>query len=159
MGWVESVQWSPSGNRLAFIGHDSTLCVAEVTSATPKVDCVRYADLPFKDLLWTSEDGIVCVGHDCNPTFFQIKGGKWEFVKKLDTGAAAAAPAASGTTSARSMFQNKVDKAESTSETKLNTKHQNCITWIIAYKKNGNAVAQYSTSGLDGALGIWDAPK
>jgi len=156
MGWVQSVQWSPSGNRLAFIGHDSTLCVAEVTSAKPDISTVKYAELPFRDLLWTSDDGIVCVGHDCNPTFFQYKG-SWQFVKKLDTGAGAAAPAV--TNSAFKTFQNKVDKAEVSTETKITTKHQNCITWIIAYKKNGNAVAQYSTSGLDGALGIWDAPK
>jgi len=158
MGWVQSVQWSPSGNRLAFIGHDSTLCVAEVTSATPKVDAVKYVDLPFRDLLWTSDEGIVCVGHDCNPTFFQRKGNNWEFVKKLDTGSTGAV-STSSTNNAFKTFQNKVDKAEQSTETKLNTKHQNTITWIIAYKKNGNAVAQYSTSGLDGSLGIWDAPK
>jgi len=160
LGWVQSVQWSPSGQKLAFIGHDSTLCVAEVNSATPRVDMVKYNDLPFKDLLWTSEDGIVCVGHDCNPTFFQNKGG-WQFVRKLDTGAGANAAATGGASSSSAFktFQNKVDKAETASETKITTKHQNTITWIIAYKKNGNNVAQYSTSGLDGSLGIWDAPK
>jgi len=158
MGWVQSVQWSPSGNKLGFIGHDSTLCIADVTSGTPKVDVVKYTDLPFKDLLWTSEDGIVCVGHDCNPTFFQNKGG-WQFVRKLDTGTGATGGDAKGNTAFKT-FQNKIDKGQETSvDTKLNTKHQNTITYIVAYKKNGNAVAQYSTSGLDGALGIWDAPK
>jgi len=79
-------------------------------------------------------------------------------VKKLDVGTGEEA-SEKATNSAFKAFQNKVDKAETSTETKLTTKHQNTITWIIAYKKNGNAVAQYSTSGLDGNLGIWDAPK
>jgi len=158
MGWVQGVQWSPSGNKLAFIGHDSTLCVADVSTGNAVIDCVKYNDLPFKDLLWTAEDSLVCVGHDCNPTLFQNKGG-WQFVRKLDTGVTASAADLAKGNSAFKTFQNKVDKAETATETKLTTKHQNTITWIIAYKKNGNAVAQYSTSGLDGNLGIWDAPK
>jgi len=158
MGWVQSVQWSPSGAKLAFIGHDSTLCVADVSSSNPRVDTVKCEELPFRDLLWTSEDGVVCVGHDCNPTFFQNKGG-WKFARKLDTGESAVVNEAKGP-SAFKTFQSKVDKGqESVIETKINTKHQNTITWIVAFKKNGNAVAQYSTSGLDGNLGIWDSPK
>jgi len=158
MGWVQSVQWSPSGNKLAFIGHDSSLVVVDVSSATPRVDAnVRHTDLPFKDLLWVSEDGIVCVGHDCNPTFFSGRGG-WQMVRKLDTGASGGETKAVGNAAFNS-FKNKVDKAEVATETKLNTKHQNTITSIIPYKKTGNTVAQYSTTGTDGNLGIWDAPK
>eukprot|EP01114_Cavostelium_apophysatum_P009958 TRINITY_DN232_c0_g1_i1.p1 TRINITY_DN232_c0_g1~~TRINITY_DN232_c0_g1_i1.p1 ORF type:complete len:358 (+),score=90.37 TRINITY_DN232_c0_g1_i1:56-1129(+) len=158
MGWVKSVQWSPSGNKLAFIGHDSTLCVADITSGTPKVDTVKHNDLPFTDLLWITEDSIVCVGHDCNPALFQNKGG-WQFAKKLDAATGGAATGAPAKSSAFAAFQNKVDKAEVATETKLNTKHQNTITWITAYKKAGANVAQFSTSGVDGQLGIWDAPK
>jgi len=157
MGWVHSVQWSPSGNKLAFVGHDSILAVADVTTANPKVEVVKHSDLPFQDLLWTAEDGIVAVGHDCNPTFFQNKGG-WKLVKKLDTGSGAAASADKGP-SAFKTFQNKVDKAETSTETKLNTKHQNVITYVVAYKRAGNTVSQFSTTGMDGALGIWDASK
>jgi len=159
MGWVQSVQWSPSGNKLAFIGHDSTLCIADVTSANPRIeDTIKCSDLPFKDLLWTSEDGIVAVGHDCNPTFFSNRDG-WQLIKKLDTGSGGAPGGDQKSNSAFKAFQNKVDKAETSTETKVSTKHQNTITWITAYKRNGNTVAQYSTSGLDGALCIWDAPR
>jgi actin related protein 2/3 complex subunit 1A/1B len=155
-GWVHSVQWSPSGNKLAFVGHDSTVNIADVSSGTPNVDVVKFSDLPFTDLLWISEDSIVAGGHDCNPTLFQGKGG-WQFVKKLDVGSGAAA--AEKGNSAFKTFQQKVDKGETTTETKLTTKHQNAITWITAYKKAGPSVTQYSTSGLDGAVVIWDSPK
>lgn len=159
MGWVQAVQWSPSGNKLAFIGHDSTLCVADVSSAQGRVDVVKHSDLPFKDLIFIGEDAIVAVGHDYNPTLFQNKGG-WQFVKKLDTGTGGGAQAATGgNSSAFKVFQNKVDKAESATETKLTTKHQNCITYIVPYKRAGPNVSQYSTTGLDGNIIIWDAPK
>jgi len=161
-GWVQSVQWSPSGKQLAFVGHDSSLSIADVTSSSPAVNTLKIQDLPFRDLLWLSEDSIICGGHDCNPTFFQNKGG-WKYVKKVDTGsdggAAAAGAGGAKSSSAFKTFQSKVDKGEERTETKLNTKHQNCITWITPYKKAASNVTQYSTSGLDGAVVIWDAPK
>jgi actin related protein 2/3 complex subunit 1A/1B len=159
MGWVQSVRWSPSGNLLAFTGHDSTLCVADVSSGQPNASAVKFNDLPFRDILWISEDSIVGVGHECNPTLFQGKGGRWNYVKKLDTGNTGGAAPATQSSSAFKVFQNKVDKAESATETKLTTKHQNCITYIVPYKRAGPNVSQYSTSGLDGNLIIWDAPK
>jgi len=161
MGWVQSVRWSPSGNLLAFAGHDSTLSVVQASpNAQPTV--VKFNDLPFRDILWISEDAIVGVGHDCNPTLFQGSGTKWNFSKKLDVGGGA--PAQTGGTgatqsSAFKMFQNKVDKAETATETKLTTKHQNTITYVVPYKRSGANVSQYSTTALDGALIIWDSPK
>jgi len=160
MGWVQSVRWSPSGAKLAFCGHDSTLCVAEINSAQPEVDVVKFGDLPFRDILWISEDSIVGGGHECNPTLLQGKGKSWAYVKKLDTTTAPPLSADNKSSSAFKMFQNKVDKGgEEKTETKLTTKHQNCITHVTAYKKNGANVAQYCTTGLDGNLIIWDAPK
>jgi actin related protein 2/3 complex subunit 1A/1B len=70
LGWVQAARWSPSGNALAFVGQDSTLSVANVTSGTPQVDVVKFRDLPFRDLLWINETSIVAVGHDCTPVLF-----------------------------------------------------------------------------------------
>jgi len=155
LGWVQAVQWSPSGKYIAFCGQDSTLCVADVSSGTANTSVVKYSDLPFRALLWTSEASIVAVGHECSPILFKNQGG-WKFVSKLDTGGGGGAAPKAGN-SAREMFQNKVDRGEQTSETKITTKHQNCITWIAAYKKSGANVSQYSTSGIDGNLIIWDS--
>jgi len=84
-------------------------------------------------------------------------------VGRLDKGDSkpAATPAAGAKKSeAFSKFQNQVDRGTSANEeTVLNTKHQNCITYISVYKKNGPNVAQFSTTGLDGAIVIWDAPN
>jgi len=156
LGWVQSVKWSPNGKLIGFIGQDSTVCVGDISSGTPKVDSVKYKDLPFRDLLFLTDDSLIAVGHDCTPVLFSQKGG-WQFVKKIDEGGSAA-EAKGPQSNAFKVFQTKVDKGqEGAQETNLNTKHQNCITCVTAYKKAGNNVSQYSTTALDGQLIIWDA--
>jgi len=156
-GWGQSVKWSPSGNLLAYIGQDSSFNVADLSSGQPRVTEIKTQDLPFIDLVWVSESSVVAVGHDCAPVLFSNQGG-WKMVKKLD-GVSGGAAAASGggadqKSSAFKVFQNKVDRAETATETKLTTKHQNAINCVQKY---GNGA--YSTSALDGVLLIWDAPK
>jgi len=154
LGWIKSVKWAPSGKLLAFVGHDSTLSVADISSGNPQVEVVKHRELPFMDLLWLNDTSIVCVGYDCNPTLFQRGNGGWQFVKKLDAGGGASGQKGPNV---RGDWANKVDRGETVTETKLQTRHQNCITCIRAYKKNGPSVAQYSTTGVDGQLIIWDA--
>lgn len=156
LGWVQSTKWSPSGKLLGFIGQDSTVCVADISSGTPQVQVVKYKDLPFRDFIFASETSLVAVGHDCTPVLFQNQGG-WKFVKKIDEGLGASA--AKSDSSAFKVFQNKVDKGSESQETTLTTKHQNCINCIVAVKASGGVVQQYSTTGLDGQLIFWDAPK
>jgi len=156
-GWVQSVKWSPDGSKLAFCTQDSTVSVADTTKAVPDVVIVKYSDLPLRDFLWLNEDNIVGGGYDCTPLLFQ-NSGSWQFVRKVDTGEGGEKSAKGNT--AMNMFKNKVDKGENASEkleTKLNTKHQNAITCIQSFRKSGSDVTHYSTSGLDGALLIWDA--
>jgi actin related protein 2/3 complex subunit 1A/1B len=154
-GWVQSVKWSPSGNLLAYVGHDATFNVADISSGQPRVTEVKTQDLPFLDLVFLNETSVVAVGHDCTPVLFSGQGG-WKLAKKLDGGAGGAAPASGGDqkSSAFKVFQNKVDRAETATETKLTTKHQNAINNVQKYGSGG-----YSTSGLDGVLLVWDAPR
>jgi len=152
-GWVQSAKWSPSGNQLAYVGHDSSFNVADVTSGQPRVSEVKTQDLPFLDVVWINETSVVAVGHDCAPVLFQNQGG-WKLAKKLDgQGGGAASGGGDQKTSAMKMFQNKVDRAETATETKLLTKHQNAINCV---QKVGSG---YSTSALDGVLLTWDAPR
>jgi actin related protein 2/3 complex subunit 1A/1B len=151
-GWVQAVKWSPSGNSLAYLGHNSTFNVADVSSGQPRVSTVFTHDLPLLDLVWINETSVVAAGHDCCPILFSNQGG-WKMVKKLDGTGGAAASADEKGPSAMKMFQNKVDKGDTTVETKLNTKHQNAINCV---QRIGNG---YSTSGLDGVILVWDAPK
>lgn len=156
-GWVQSVKWSPSGNLLAFIGHDASFAVADFSSsAQPSTSVVKYTSLPFLDILWVSEDSVVAVGHDCTPVLFQKKGAAWAFVKKIDEGKTSSS-AAKGP-NAFDVFKSKVDKGqEAPQETSLVTNHQNCITVVTPIKSQGGKVSQYGTSGVDGNLIVWDA--
>jgi len=160
-GWVQSARWSPSGNKIAFVSQDSTLYVADCSGSTPSVSSVKTSDLPFRDVLFITEDNLVAVGHDCTPVQFKNSGG-WKLVGKVDKGDTKPAAPAGGAKKpdAFSKFQSAVDKGTSAvEETVLTTKHQNCITIVNPYKKSGNNVTQFSTTGLDGALIIWDAPQ
>ncbi len=99
--------------------------MADISSGTPKVEVVKYKDLPFRDLIFLSEDQIIAVGHDCTPVLFSKKG-SWQFVKKIDEGGAAKDEKKN---TAFDVFKNKVDKGQETvQETSLSTKHQNTIT-------------------------------
>jgi len=156
LGWVQSVRWSPSGNLLAFVGQDSTFHVSNISSGTASTQTLKLSDLPFRDLEFMNENTIVAVGHDCSPVLFTNSGGHWSLSKFLDTGGhSTAAPVNDKSNNqAFKMFQNKVDKGTtSTESTALTTKHQNCITTIC--KVGGG----YSTTGLDGNLALWPAPK
>jgi len=152
--WAQAVKWSPNGNLLAYVCHDASLAVADISSGQPRVVAdIKTQDLPLLDLVFINDTTIVAAGHDNAPVLFSNQGG-WKLVKKLDgvgTGAEAADPGAQK--SAMKIFQSKVDRGETTTETKLLTKHQNAINCVQKY---GNG---YSTSGLDGVLLLWDAPK
>jgi len=151
VGWIHVAKWSPNGNQIAYAGHDSVLAFVDVSSASPRSQVVVHKELPFVDLVWFGDSSVVAVGHDNAPTLFSNQGG-WKLSKVLDTGSGGGATLEKGP-SAKQIFQNKVDRAEEKTETKLVTKHQNCITCIQKY------AGGYSTSAVDGTIIVWDAPK
>ncbi|WFD30920.1 ARP2/3 actin-organizing complex subunit Sop2 [Malassezia sp. CBS 17886] len=94
-GWVEAVAFSPSGDALAFVGHDASLIVVYPSSADapPKgMYVIRLPSLPYMAILFLSEGAIVAAGHDCQPILFEgaLDRG-WHFVRSLDASGAAAA--------------------------------------------------------------------
>jgi len=151
-GWVHAVKWSPSGNRLVYSGHDSSINFAEV-GPPPAVQNIKLHNLPFRDLLFLNEDSIVGVGEDANPTLFQASGGTWKFVGELDKNSTAKS---AGPSNAMNAFKNKDTLgSESANDTKVDTLHQNTITCIQPFKSTGANVGQFTTSGLDGNLVTW----
>lgn len=153
-GWVHTIKWSPSGNRLAFAGHDSSINFADVSSQPPSVQRLRLHSLPLRDLLFLSEQSLVGVGEDTNPVLFQATdSGDWAFGSDLDK----SGPAVNtGTTSARDVFKAKVDLGtESATDTKLDTLHQNAVTVVSPFTTAGGVITDFSTSGLDGNLIVW----
>ena len=70
-GWVHSVNFSPDGNRLAWVGHDSSISVADATKGMAIYKC-KTVHLPLLSCVWISPNSIVAGGHDCTPLVFQI---------------------------------------------------------------------------------------
>ncbi|GAA6021642.1 hypothetical protein JCM11491_001249 [Sporobolomyces phaffii] len=101
-GWVHGVAFSPSGDALAFVGHDSTLTVvypAGPDEAPRATHVVNLASLACLDVVFTSETSLIAAGHDCQPlTFEGTPELGWSHTGSLDhrTGSGGRAAAAAG---------------------------------------------------------------
>lgn len=156
-GWIHDVAFSPSGNALAFVAHDSTVTVAYPSGAEqpPKaVVSVATQLLPFSSLIWTSESEIVAAGYDCEAYRLQGSEGGWRIVGSLE---AKSRPGIGDgrEESALNMFRQLDLKGKTKDDTKLSTVHQNTITTIRVYEGSGAGVSKFSTSGVDGRLVVW----
>ena len=149
--WVHAVRWSPSGNQIAWVTHDSALTVLDVTGGAPGyIQENKLQGLPFMDLVWTTETTIIAVGHSCNPTLFTLGGdGTWSQTKEVDA-AQAAATTSAGSRAAFNVFQNKTTIGQDSKSDTLNTKHQNAISQVSLLDAK-----HIATSGLDGKLIVW----
>lgn len=149
--WIHAVRWSPAGNQLAWVSHDSALTVLDVTSGAPGyIQEFKLGGLPFVDLAWVTEQQIIAVGHSCNPTVYSLAAdGTWAQTKEVDQ-AVAAASTATGSRAAFSVFQNKTTIGQDTKVETLLTKHQNAITQVSIIDAR-----HIATSGLDGKLIVW----
>jgi actin related protein 2/3 complex subunit 1A/1B len=151
-GWVEGVQWSPSGNSLAFVSHDSSISVAAISKSGNTVTSVKFNQLPFVCLDFLEENLIVAAGHDYNPAIFSGAGGKWSFagycdVKKKDAAGAGAKDGA-GFRGKMTMFESKVSKGtDAAGADVFITKHQSLIMSI--HNLGGR---RFSTAALDGKV-------
>lgn len=110
--------------------------------------------LPFLSCTWISSKTIVAAGHSCIPILFTLNAnGQLVCGGKLDT----SQKKESGGLSAMRMFHSLDKQARSeTSDTNLDSLHQNAITCLCIYGGSKAKAVKVSTSGLDGQLVIWD---
>ena len=134
------------------VAHDSTLAVA---SGPSQVQVVQTNCLPFVTLVFISETQIIAAGHDCAPYLFAHRGGQWVLCDKIDTGTKKSVMSSN---TAFNKFKQMDSRAQSstTTDTELNTVHQNTITLVRPYDGAGDKVTKISTSGVDGKLVVWD---
>uniref|UniRef100_A0A6A7G229 Actin-related protein 2/3 complex subunit n=1 Tax=Hirondellea gigas TaxID=1518452 RepID=A0A6A7G229_9CRUS len=174
-GWIESVRWSPSGFRVAFVGHDSTITFVQILEgAEPNVQCLRVKNLPFREVIFLSDDCIVAAGHECNPYLYVNKGSEatpnWEFREKLDKegaegagGAAKKSSKVSAFAASKLLFQSTTSKGTSGSgmgPTVLKTRHQNQITECkVLFEDDSESSSSFWSCGTDGRILNWDLKK
>lgn len=156
-GWIRDVAFSPSGDVLAFVAHDSTVTIAYPSGPEqPPRAVVSVATqlLPFSSLIWTSESEIVAAGYDCEAYRLQGDERGWRIAGSLE---AKSRPGMGDgrEESALNMFRQLDLKGKAKDDTKLSTVHQNTITRIRVYEGSGSRVSKFSTSGVDGRLVVW----
>jgi len=142
--WVKDVEFSPSGNLLAFVGQDSSFSVADLNSG--KLDIIKLECLPLTKLIFPSETQIVSVGYNCEPYLFTNSGG-WKKDKSLDVKQTGQQK---GGNIATMWKQMDTKGGTQNVETTLDTKHQNTISWIVQIEAK-----KFTTSGLDGNIVWW----
>jgi len=156
--WVHSVCWSPSGNRFAFVGHDSTASFVDLSGGAPgETQTVRLAFLPLTTIFFTNENTAIAGGHDCLPLVLANAGGQWAFSNLIQMKKDPVEQKTGGTKAAFELFKNKVEVGANTNVQTLSTLHQNCITDIHPIEQAGMEVKKFTTSALDGKLIIWNS--
>jgi len=153
-GWVHSVAFSPSGSKIAWVGHDSSISVAAGADSS-NVATMKFTHLPFLAVMFLSENTIVAAGHDFIPmTFIHDDDNKLAFLAKLDQ------PAKGGgeeeTMSAMERFRNMDKRATGNKEAKAVTTHTNAINQLRLYDGNEAGVSKISSCGRDGNVVVWD---
>lgn len=152
-GWVHGVSFSASGNKLAWVGHDSSISVVNALDEQ-KMVTVKGDFLPFASCVWITENSIVTAGHNYMPMLFtHDDNGQLTFIKKLDT----AEKKEAGAVSAMAKFRNLDKQAQSSEETSaVNTTHKNAINSVQVYQGSKAGATKFVTSGVDGRVVIWD---
>ena len=62
-GWVHGVSFSASGNKLAWVGHDSSINVVNAANEC-KVATIQGDFLPFAACVWVTENSIITAGNN-----------------------------------------------------------------------------------------------
>ena len=158
-GWIHAVAFSPSGDAVAFSGHDSSITVVYPSGPEqPPKAMINISTqlLPLTTLIWNGESEIIAAGHDCEPYRFSGSGNGWELTGSVETKTRPGMGAAREE-SARDMFRQMDLRGKTKDDTQLGTTHQNTINTIRAYQQSGGNIRQFSTSGVDGRVVIWSA--
>lgn len=152
-GWVHDVSFSPSGDKLAWVGHNSSISVVNAANGQ-QMATLKTNFLPFVSCTWLNESSILGVGYDCCPLLFAYSDqDQLRFMCNLDI----PKEQSSGTQSAMQRFRDLDRMAVVSDDTKnVKTLHQNTITQAIVYSGTKENCSKFSTSGVDGNLIIWD---
>uniref|UniRef100_A0A8C6S6Z2 Actin-related protein 2/3 complex subunit n=1 Tax=Neogobius melanostomus TaxID=47308 RepID=A0A8C6S6Z2_9GOBI len=148
-GWVHGVSFSPSGDQLVWVSHNSSISVADAAKSK------EWTSLLNTTLCICFQSSKKIIGHDCCPYKYSYQGpGTLAFKKKLDV----PKQNKQSTKSAMQHFKNLDKKAIEEDSSELGTLHQNSITQLCVLSKAGDKVSSYSSVGLDGVMVIWDLP-
>eukprot|EP01126_Amoeba_proteus_P059242 TRINITY_DN7721_c0_g1_i5.p1 TRINITY_DN7721_c0_g1~~TRINITY_DN7721_c0_g1_i5.p1 ORF type:complete len:365 (-),score=36.95 TRINITY_DN7721_c0_g1_i5:112-1206(-) len=148
--WIHDIAFSPSGNQLAWVTHDSLVHFLECSTSNHQVQIVKTSGLPFQTILWAAENTVIAAGHDSNPALFQGGPLRYSFIGHLDKGA----NRQQGNTNAAKMWQQRAGMGTTELSQNLTTSHQNAITQIRTVSPTS-----FSSVGNDGQVALWTYSK
>ncbi|KAK6201485.1 WD40-repeat-containing domain protein [Scheffersomyces amazonensis] len=85
--WVHDVSFTPDGNALGFVSHDSTIGIIypEGEGLAPRsIINVKTQYLPFKSFVFLSNNKLVVGGHNCNLIVFEGDESEWKESYKVE---------------------------------------------------------------------------
>lgn len=165
--WIHDVAFSPQGTSAAFVAHDSSITVVYPggEGLPPQaIHSIPTDYLPFKSLVYLSENRIVAGGHNCNLIVFDGNESGWKEAFKVEKQTDLTSDHSKvqdedeeiSSHDALNMFKQldlkgRINRpSEKGSGKVLNTVHQNTISSVKVYSAN-----QVSTSGIDGKVVIF----
>ncbi|OJJ36759.1 hypothetical protein ASPWEDRAFT_50199 [Aspergillus wentii DTO 134E9] len=146
-GWIHGVSFSPSGDALAFSGHDSSVTVVypSAPEQPPRAMLnISTRFLPFNSLIWNGENEIIAAGHDCEPYRFRGDESGWQLTGTVENKAGSGAGSVREE-SALNLFRQMDLKGQTQADTQLKTIHQNTISTMRVYEEADGAVRKFST--------------
>ncbi|XP_066291931.1 actin-related protein 2/3 complex subunit 1A-B-like isoform X2 [Branchiostoma lanceolatum] len=153
-GWVHSVCFSESGEKLCWVAHDSSLSVVDSGNGMAQ-SSTKTEFLPFLSCTWVTNNSMVVAGHGCLPMLYlHDDQGNITFLHKLDQSKSSSG---GGTISAMKRFQT-MDRMAATevATTDPNTIHQNTITQVMVHSGTKDRCEKFVTIAMDGKMVIWD---
>ncbi|KAI5954236.1 ARC40 [Candida jiufengensis] len=168
LGWIHGVKFSPNGDALAWVSHDSSIGIVypQGEGLEPKsILNLKTNYLPFKSLVWLSDDSLVVGGFNCNLVVYKGNESNWEESYQIeeqkdltkDTTTTNEEDQEISSHQALNMFKQMDLKGRAKPSNKvsgggkaLSTIHQNTISSIKNFSSD-----KVSTSGIDGKVVIF----
>jgi len=149
-GWVMDVAFSPEGDKLTFIGHDSSITIVDCGSLDQHTKKTNV--LPFSAILFIDETNIIAGGYNFVPYKVSAADGVPVLGDSIDKGKTEkkATKTQSDSQKAMSMFVNQDKLGTKSAVASLDSKHQAAITCMRKCSKT-----HFATAGEDGRVVFW----
>jgi len=161
-GWVHDVSFSHDGSRIVWVGHDSSISIAQGNGngQPATVSSLRTSFLPFLSSVWINAENIVTAGHSLTPMLFQVvqshNGLGLQCVGKVEN---SENKKEQGQVTAMKRFQSLDRHAKvNDDDVELGSLHQNTVTGLKIHSGSKENAMTLSSSSVDGQIIIWNLP-
>ncbi|UJR36428.1 hypothetical protein I4U23_029151 [Adineta vaga] len=148
-GWIHDVAFSPLGDHLAWVSHNSIIFAVSANDPL-RITMEVTSYLPFRCIIFMNESTLIVGGHEFCPLIYNYdhRKGTIEFVEKLDRQEITTGRQSIGRLFDQPSMQTQTPEPIST--------HQSMITQITPYQKENDTLVKISSADLFGQIVIWN---